>query len=648
MKKILFLLIFFTALFLPPALAAGREAYADSAPIVTSATALNGENERVPYTFGAYGREIRLEIGVYSPKLKVVISRFDGSVYNYVRTTYYAVSGGKVIINITDDGELTLVLTGVSLAETPLSAEIAVNQVCSDNSNPPAPVFDAGQFAVYRNEPFTVEYTLVRDGESGINFARSYLSYQLSDGTELFKTLLIENYGVRFTDYITGNGALVFDIFDYVGNEGKYIYNYTRYGRPESGPPEITVTPETGYAKALTVGIYWGAEYENQPYAAREYSLDGVIRSYTAPFTIATEGDHDLTAYYYQGGERRSESVVINRVDITPPPLSVIRDSIRMYCDPTESVPIYALLRATDALSGIAAVRLSGGEAFTHTTGDYYKIDISGLSSLTIAAEDNAGNLTTYDYVSLGYDYATVSAYSAIFKNLHPADYTADGWNKVVGAFKNLGTYIVSTGANSNGINNLKRLADAAVEGKIIYASRIINIPDGLPGGFTFGFGDIETDFKKGDEVKLNIDRINSPDYFSRVAEVKNLSGLAEAYAAGFTLYLTGKEGAGSLTGELELTVTLPNSAKYAKLYILKDGSLVQIPSTVNSGTLFATVGELGEFYVAYSSETAKKPGFSVGGKRYSWEMIGVAAGTIGGAVIIAIAVILIINKKRK
>ncbi|MFA5449605.1 MAG: hypothetical protein WC292_04120 [Clostridia bacterium] len=629
-------------------------AYAEEVFIeIDAITRLNYEGERVPYQTGSFSRGVQIELLLNSPSLKVEIREDTGGKFELREYYNRAVTGGKAVVDINYDGALRVTL----IAEHLDGREIKrlERNILSDNQPPPAPILDTAQLEVYRQQPFNLAYTLVNDSRSGIDPVRSRYTFTDTNGTVRIENALgAVDYNERFIAGIDANGIIRFELYDNAGNKGSYEYFYSRYGIPESPIPTVTLSQNTDFAREVIIEITWGEDYDGHPFAIKEYTLVNPAgqhrKPYTAPFSVVTEGSGTLIVYYYQDGAEKSVSITLPYIDRTPPGVETISSSFTVYCDLTSpDMPLYASVRALDSASGIKEVRFSTGETFVSDPDNLYKGNIVNKPSFKILAEDNAGNIQEYSVIGLDYDYEGIALYAEMFAELNKDDYTANGWENVLSAFRALSMDFV-TEISSNALAASKRNAAAAADVGITFVTRINDIPQGLSGAMMFTIDSNTLSLKKGDNVVIHINKAGGADaeINARMDSAKTLSNMPHSYSFNLSAVNSAGNPVAIPSGGV-VNIVMPIGTKDAEIYYYDGDKLTKLQSELlEDGKLSAAITSFGDFYITSTPADEVKGGLVIGGKVYSTELLLITAAIVVGGSAVAALIVVLVNKKKK
>jgi hypothetical protein len=565
-----------------------------------------------------------------------IFEDYDGIPSNEFEVNHGSVSieknnNGQFVYNITHSGYLKVVVSGGGL-----SAEEIVKSDCLP---PPAPEMSYDWQSVTAYSPFRAHFKLVADGHTSIDAERSYYIYKNLDGIEQFR------YGIpafsigiirETASEIAMRGVLTFVLYDFLGNVAEYDFDYDLYRGIITPQPIVEITPTSGYTQALTVSMSWGASFDTQPEFPREYeteALGGQVQkfNYTEPFEITDVNIVSLRVYYYPAEGVKTSVLISNilgRIDKTPPQIvgELIYD-----IDITKSQSAVVRIRATDALSGIKQIILSGSgfsdRLFTDNANGDYVCDITNITSFYIQIKDNADNIRTVNVTEVPFNHALLTKYVAIYNGVVRDDYSDEGLIALDNAFSALSDAI---SANAEDLTLRVNNVDNAVTGKLFVLSAMETIPKGLSGAFTYEVNSSSFNAKKGTLIRLVFaDTQNS---------AMNGAGKNETLY-GFNLHVTDKGGnAVEIDGGFMLTVPLPKGTVNPKVYSANgEGERREIPYAVEGDSVTFKVTAPGTFII--SGET--KYGLS----KDQWTLIGVG---IGSTVLLGVGILIIVIAKRR
>jgi len=604
------------------------EAYAASVFSLDKITAVSdGAEEEISERIWA--SRIKLYYACDYPYIKIDMSSNTG--WTNEDTAGYFVPDGAYVAEVPHEGVITVVASVYN------NHQIFQNSITSivymDDTAPLEPDLDRVALDTYHISDFSLRYRFYTDNFSGLNYNNSKLAF---DGEEEETTIalaslasLIPPVQRGLDNYLTiqGNGTLYIYLEDYAGNHAEFTYYYNKHGVPETGVPIVALSTDD-YAKSVTVTVNWGAGYDDNPFAEKKYAVEtsqgAIPYNYTGPIVIDTEGNVVLRIYYYEDGERRYVSQSIDNVDKTAPSLLLMQDTAKIECSVMAEDPVIFYIKAYDALSGVQRVYFKmGGDLVKQETG-YYSAPILDMHSFTLVAEDFAGNKTEYTYNNNYFDYETVKAANAVFFSVTRVEYTTAGWAAVEAACDALSSRLLDDMVSSSEIAQLKRAVDTAVAGSVTVANRIVAVPSGLDGGAVYSLDPAATDALKGEKVTIKLDKA-ADDSLSKSAGSE--SGYKKKKTYAFSITVSGETAAVNLTGSMTFNMPLPAGALTAKLYVVKDGALIEITSSVSDGRVYATTSTLGDMYMV--TELEKSVGLEIFGNTYTWATLGITAAII-------------------
>lgn len=143
----------------------------------------------------------------------------------------------------------------------------------------------------------------------------------------------------------------------------------------------------------LSASTYFTGSYSPGPLTTK-YSLDGgEPQVYTAPFTISSDGAHQLTYFSVdtEGNSEVAKTLAIN-IDMTPPTITIKQDKTSY----TRADPLTVLFDVTDATSGVASVlaKFNNTVVVNGQAVDLFWLPL-GKYTIGVTAEDKAGNTST-------------------------------------------------------------------------------------------------------------------------------------------------------------------------------------------------------------------------------------------------------------
>jgi hypothetical protein len=643
--------------------------YAASALVIEEVTHLNSEGERKAYAYTpsipiallSYGRNIIITLtrtNVAQTSVKFVISKnVMGGNYEAVGVYIREFENAKASIEISLSGLLKISCIAINAVgtETPLANQTDII-VRSDTTPPPEPTVDVSVFEQFNQQAINVEFCINPDID-GIGIAyneKSLYRYEDEFGNVVFlKYLTALNMQSSWIADIDCNGKLVFELYDLVGNHSTYFYNYVKHGQIETAPPIITISPDSGYARAISVAISWGEDYDNSTEAIKEYSYitpvgSVIFQQYSSPFEITQEGRITIRAYYYSNGQKLYVEKIVDSIDRTPPDLATIADSITIYCDLMSVLPIFLTVRATDIKSGIKRVYLGTGEDLSRTSDNMYMTDIFGMRNITIKADDHAGNTVEYSIYNLNYNYEVISEYSDRFATLDSNDYTQTGWIAVQNTYNALSRYLVDKTAQTGYIQQLRTELNDAINGVSKIVTRIAQ--DGvseIPGIIFFEFNADTFNMKLGTEGRVIIGNAKILDSEKNSIKEKLLSDDIKdrPHTSSFNIRFEDLNGESiNVIGDYSMKILIPESMSNCSIYIKSGEEIIKLENTSESGGyLIVHTNQVGDFFIIGSKP---KPGVSIFGRFFTYDIIWIFS-SIGGVILIVGTTVIIVQIKK-
>jgi hypothetical protein len=605
----------------------GGETRADSVFSLEKITAISSDGVEYEIQEKVWASRIRLYYRCDYPYIKVEMASSTG----WSNEADFIIPDGTYVAEVPHEGVITVVASVYNNHQTFQSSITSV--VYMDNTAPLEPDLDRVALDTYHISEFPLRYRFYTDNFSGLNYDISKLAFDAEEEANsiplapLSSFILPPQRGLDNYLIIRGKGTLYFYLEDNAGNISEFTYDYYKYGVPETGVPTISLST-VDFAKSVTVTVNWGTGYDDNPYAEKKYAIEtpggAIPYNYTGPIVIDTEGTVVLRIYYYEDGERRYVTRVINNVDRTPPSLLLMQDSAKIECNVMAEDPVIFYIKAYDALSGINRVYFKTGGNLAKEQSGYYSAPILDMYSFTVVAEDYAGNKTEYTYHNNYFDYNTVKAAHAAFLSAVREEYTPAGWAAIEDACDALSSRLLDDMASSSDIAALKRDVDAAVAGTITIVNRISAVPSGLDEGAAYTLDPAATDALKGEIITIKLDKASS-DSLAKTAAAR--SGYKKKKVYPFSITLSGESTPVHLTGSMAFNMSLPAGAINAKIYVVKDGDLQEITASVTDGRIYAATSTLGDMYLV--AEQEKSVGLDIFGKTYSWTTLGITAASI-------------------
>ncbi len=619
-------------------------AYADDEIAVESITKVNADGDIVVYD-ETYSRNITVNYRFNLASHYVIrVYVKDGSTYQLIRATEnQSIVDGKGSYVVIDDGDIRI----DCVAKSSSSEEIATvsTYVKSDVTAPSRPTIDPdGVLDIGYSVPFSVGYLVGYDNLSGIDFARSTYRFEDTDGEIVIEETPIYNgYDKALIAGINQNGRIVLTIYDKAGNFVVESKDYTLYYYVNSPAPTITITPESGYSQNVMVSIVWPVGVSYYSYRLVVNGVELPRKTYTVPFSVEEEGTVVVQAFYYEDGVETYATKSVTNVDKTSPNSSSIAESIRVKVDLTSTTPIVLSLRAMDAKSGIKKVYLKNfGSEFTLSDINTYSMDVTPRlgTNVTVVVEDNAGNKVEYGYPLNGFDRNKVEYYSETFQSLNPNVYDSYGWSEVLNAYNRLSNLMGSQDTTSGKIAEYAQAVDDAIVGNHNVKVTLNDSIEGLSNDFKAEVAVGVTSVKKGGKLNLAIQKINYSE--AELNEKMSIAATIAKFPAysgyGFNLRLTASDGSDvTIYNKYNVSLTIPDSNKLAKVYYESDGILTQLSSSIADGVITFSAEGNGNFYliVEKAQEEDKGAGLMIGDKFYSLELLLIAGGIILGSIIL-------------
>ena len=619
-------------------------ALAENEVSIISITKITADGEVVEYDSN-YSRDVTINYEFASAThFYVVVYEKINTEFLHVRTTESILISNKTgSYVVVDNGDLRIDCIAINSNGEQLGS-ISV-MVKSDMSAPNLPTIDPdGAMDVVHSDSFNVGYIINYDELSGVDFTRSNYCFKDVDGNIVIENTPVTNgYDKALVSGINQNGTIIFTIYDKAGNfivsEKKYVLHHY----VNSIAPSITVTPSAGYSQKVMVSIVWPMGVTYKAYKLIVNGNEQVRNVYTAPIEISQEGNVEIRAFYFEGGEQTYVSKTINNVDKTPPTASSIQESIRVKVNLISSAPIVLSLSPNDARSGVKRVYLKNfGTEFVKTDINTYSLDVTArLGTIVIVVvEDNAGNITEYNYPLNGYDKEKITYYANVFNNLNEDDYDSAAWGNLINNYSRLSHLLSSTDSASGDITAYSNEVDRSIEGKHEVKVTLTDIIDGLNNDFSASVPVDATSVKKGGKLNLEVKKldISEGEYNEKISVGSAIAKFPAYSSFGFNLALTDKEGQEVMIyNQMSVSLTIPGNNKLAKVYYDDDGVLVQLSSNIDNNVLtFQTEGD-GNFYLIVETDMPKDPGkgLTIGGKFYPLNLLLITGGIMLGAMLL-------------
>ncbi|MDD3946830.1 MAG: hypothetical protein PHI19_03220 [Clostridia bacterium] len=654
LQKTVIILIFILAVSLTAVFAANRSlegsrTHADALIFeVQSITSQTSDGIEADIAEETWGRLIKIDYLCNYPYLKFFMTSNTGWSY----TSDFITPDGEYCLEIPQEGMITVTARVYNLHQIEQESMAITSTVYMDNTTPLQPDIDLTALDTYHIDEFQLRYRIYTDNFSGVNFTDSWLAFMGEEQQDSIEPVSLDSIippARRDLDnYLTigGNGVLTFYVVDNAGNGKEYNFTYSKHGVPETGIPVVTLDTEE-YAKSVTLTINWGAGYDDNPFAEKKYAIVTASGSfpydYTGPIEITTEGENEILIYYYENGEKKYVSRIIDNVDKTPPNLTIMQDTATISCNVMDENPVVFFIKATDRLSGIQRVFFKTGGDFQQLENGYYSAPIMDMYNFTVVAEDGAGNRTEYTYHNHYFDFATLKESNRKFLALVRAEYTLEGWSAVEQACNALSMLLIDDMAQSSEIADKARAIDIAIAGNITVINKIGAIPPGLDGGIAFQLDPSATDALKGESVSVKLDKAESG---SLADEAGSMSGLKKRKVYPFSILLSGASADVHLTGSMTFDMPLPEGAIGGKLYADSEGTLIELVSEVRDGRIYAATTTVGEMYLV--AERSGGDGIYIGGKLYSWSLLAITASIIVGVCGAGFLVTYLVLKKKR
>lgn len=644
MKKV-FIITILVMVFIATALVGGGfYAVAENEIVISKITKVNADGEIVDYD-STYSRDVTINYTFQTAhSYYVEVYKKVNATYEYVRTTdSKLVQEGKGIYTIIDDGDLRIdCMANDSNGDEIASISITIK---SDVSAPSIPTIDTdGAMDVSHSESFSVGYVINYDTLSGIDFTRSNYMFKDVDGNVVIdETPVSEGYDKALVGGINQNGTLVFTIYDKAGNFIVAEKEYSLHYYVNSTAPTIVVTPSSGYSPNVMVTLSWPMGVSYKYYKIITNGTEQARTLYTTPFSITQEGTVEIRAYYFEDGEQTFVSKTINNVDKTPPTASSIAESINVKVNLTSAEPSVLSLTPNDARSGVKRVYLKNfGTEFTRSGINTFSLDVSARlgTSVIIVAEDNAGNVTEYNYPLNGYDKDRISYYANTFKNLNENAYDAVAWSELLNAYSRLSNLLSSADSTSGDISKYAQEVDSAIEGKHIVKVTITDIIDGLNNDFSATITENATNVKKGGKINLSVKKldVSEGEFNEKISVGAAIAKFPSYEGYCFNLTLTDREAQPvTIYNQMSVSLTIPGVGKLAKVYSEKDGVLHQLSSTIENNVLTFQAESDGNFYLIVETDIPEDPGkgLMIGDKFFPLDLLLITGGIILGAMLL-------------
>ncbi len=643
MKKIGFIItILIITLMVSLLISMGTVAFAENEVTISHITKISSDGEVVEYN-NAYSRDVTINYTFETASAFYVnVYEFNGGIAPIRTSENILVVDKKGSYTVIDDGELRVDCIALDENGEELASISVV--IRSDVSAPEAPSIDIdGVLQVSHSEPFSVLYVVNSDALSGVDFTRSTYCFKDVEGNVVKEGIVTSDISKASISDINQNGTLIFTIYDKAGNFVVTERKYDQYYYVSSGAPAIVVTPSSGYSPNVMVSLSWPLGVSSKYYKLIVNGREQSRTAYTAPFSITQEGTVEIRAYYYEEGEQTFVSKTITNVDKTPPTSSSIAETIRVKVDLTSSSPIVLSLTPNDAKSGVKRVYLKNfGTEFTKNDVTSFSLDVTARlgTNVVIVAEDNAGNVTEYNYPLNGYDKEKINYYNSAFNNLNEDAYDTVAWSELLNAYSRLSNLLSHPDSSSGDISSYSKAVDRAIEGKHEVKVTVVESIDGLINDFSAEVASGATDVKKGGKLNLAVKKIatNEGELNEKISVGGTIAKFPSYEGYGFNLALTDRENkAVTIYNQMSVSLTIPGVNKLAKVYYEKDGVLVQLSSSISNNVLTFQTENYGNFYLIVETDIPVDPGkgLMIGDKFYPLNLLLITGGIILGAMLL-------------
>ncbi|MDR0752057.1 MAG: hypothetical protein LBF12_05715 [Christensenellaceae bacterium] len=631
-----------------------------------------------------FGRDITISLSFSDPlhegvRVEVFKNVYTNQ-YEEVEEKVVTIEGGNVIYNLTLSGLIKIIFTGVDEQGYSIGTNNSIDlTVRSDLTPPPEPFVDTSAFEYYSIEPVTVSFYINSDVTyinsvvtpgSGINYSRSFYSFFDTSGKpvdELTRNLTSADAQLKYINNINQNGTLWFFVYDLVGNLGTFSYSYTRHGHQNTPIPIIKLEPATTFAKEVLVDIDWGV-IDDPSLIKKEYQFitpaATITRIYTEPFSVTLSTNVTIRAYYYVDGEKLYVDSEISNVDSTPPNLVGVVENAQVFCDLTATIPILMKAHIVDAKSGIKrvyakVVYYSGYTGplivdLVSLPGDYYQLDLMDLTTFTLYAEDNAGNESSVVFGGMAYEYATITKYNNIFKNLETHLYSEAGLETVISAYHAVSAYINNPTVDTGYLQSLLINLDDAIKG-ISNISIQISDATGLeiPGVIDFEFKSDTFDMKRGDSLTVLIGTVKKSDTElanSKQEVISTFSTSNNPMVVSFAIELSKNNTTPpNVVGKYTMTIMLPSDIEAYAIYLKKENKYIaqEVLLTDDLQNLIVLADGVGEFYILGTKIEIANLGPTIFGRIFPVSTIILISVCLGVGVIGIVLLLFMLKKMR-
>ncbi len=569
-----------------------------------------------------------------------VYEKVDGQ-FNYIRTSQtFDVVNGKGSYAIIDSGYLRVECIAKSSSTDIASID---TYILSDLISPNAPSIDVdGTMNVVHADPFNVAYVINEDALSGVDYEKSYYKYIGTGGETLIaESRVAESPNKTMINGISANGTLVFRIYDKAGNFNECEKTYSLYNQTANLKPQITVSPSVEeYQKSFYVTIAWPQGTSNKLYRLQINGKEQGKKTYTTPIEITEEGEVKIMAYYLVGGVEHYEEKMITTVDNTPPTSSSIHESISTKIDLTSSSVLTLSVKPFDARSGIKRVYLKHfGTEFSLTDVRTYSLDATDRigTSVTVVAEDYAGNTVEYAYSLTGFDREKINYYRNTYFSLNKASYDDVAWLELEEAFSRLSHLMSSQDSLSSDILVYSQTVDNKIKGNHTVKVTVEELIDGLTNDFKGTVNIDSTSVKKGGTLNLFVKKSNleSTVLEEKIRDAKSISGIRNATCYAFNLTLKDVNlNDVQVYDYYKFSFSIP-SGNIAKVYLEQNGVLTGVSVEIKNDTLTMRTKNQGNFFLVIDKEVVEeRKGLTIGDKFFPLDVLLTGGGIVLGVIV--------------
>ncbi len=616
----------------------------------------------VPYVISEakYSRDIVLDYSFNeATHFYVNVFKKVNAEYVFLRTSETKeVVDGKGSYSVVDSGYLRV----DCVAKNGVNDIYTLNSyVLSDLEAPTTPVIDKeGTMDVVHADPFNVTYEISDDVLSGIDYQKSWYKYVDVNGDDVIpQTAIPEGPSVKGVTGINTNGTLIIRLYDNAGNFGEWEKAYSLYNQTDILKPQITVSPNKDeFSKSFYVTIAWPQGTSQKYYRLQVNGNEQVRQPYTTPIEIDTEGEVTVLAFYNVGGVEHYVTETVNMVDATAPTSSSIHESIKTTIDLMGESTLMLSVKPFDARSGIKRVYLKNYlSEFTLTDVKTYTLDATERigTSVTIVAEDYAGNSVEYAYSLTGFDREKIVKYSELYSSLNKDAYDATAWIEVTRAFEQLAFLMSSQDSLSSEILVYSQTLEKLVEGKHAVKVTVNEVIDGLTNDFKAEFILGSTNVKKGGTINVGVSKVRLNE--TELQEKYKIASTIAAFPAyeGYAFNLNLKDVNGvtvTVYDYYKVSLSIPAVNKLAKVYCEDNGTIKQLSAEIKDGVITFRTKATGNFYFIVEDEVVDRgEGLTIGGKFFPLNVLLIAGGAVLGVIVLtAIVTPLVIHliKKKK